>query len=85
MANKRATVRVSVLKAKFNDYLRQGISESERKALCVAIENVLHETGNYQGFNYVDWLEGGADRWRADGEPKDNSKYLGPEYKRFYF
>lgn len=48
-------------------------SENGSKELCHVIETILHETGNYKGFNYQKWINGGR------------TKYFGPEYKRFYY
>lgn len=83
---KRKTIEVENLRRLVNGMLAlDTLSEDNRKSLCVLLDRVLHETGNYRGFNYVDWMNGGANKWRADGEPDNTQPYLGPEYKREYF
>jgi hypothetical protein len=75
--SKRKTIEVSTLKAKINHMLTlDTLTQEYKSALCMLLENVLHDTGNYNGFNYLNWL---------NGEPKDNSKYLGLEYNRVYY
>ena len=68
-----------------------------REGLCVVLEHVLTKTNNYQGFNYLYWIEGGCDEWRKDGQiethPEKNkyiygeigSKYNGCQFARKYY
>ena len=35
----------------------------------------------YSGFKYIDWQNGGYDQWTKDGQPQDNTKYLGDQTK----
>ncbi len=63
------------------------LTQTEKIGYCSILEQVLQETGNYQGFGYIAWENGGHDQWVADGRP-DRSKvdpYLGLEYDRFYY
>ena len=80
----KKTISVDTLRTIINDRIRH-CSEIEAQELCALLETVLHQTGNYKGYNYLDWLEGGCDRWVADGKPENNKKYLGPDHKRLYF
>jgi hypothetical protein len=86
----RKTFDVTAMREAVNRQLaRPEVSEEYRKGMCSILEHVLHETGNYNGYNYVDWLAGGCDRWRADeaeaGRDLDTRPYLGPEYRRVYY
>ena len=56
-----------------------------RNGLSIMLEHILHETGNYHGFNYVEWRNGGCERWREDGSPADNTPYLGDQSRKFYY
>lgn len=86
MARKRSTIKVAALVERVNRMLETAKTDERRQALCVLIESVLHETGGYAGFNYVDWMKGGSDAWRAAGMPEGEAKkrFFGPEYKRCY-
>lgn len=58
-----------------------------RKGVAAVLETILHETGNYAGFNFLDWLRGGYEKWIEAGAPKfpEKAKFLGDESKRVYF
>ena len=62
-----------------------GTPQVAKAYLCTVLENVLHETGNYHGFGYIGWMEGGYQRWKAAGEPEDKEEYRGNEYDRIYY
>lgn len=51
----RKTIAVLELKDKVNGMLKDSVPEMAqgREALCVLMDSVLHETGNYAGFNYL--------------------------------
>jgi hypothetical protein len=86
MAHKRKTIEVAELKARINHMLAHGVNNPEgRKALGSLLSMVLMDTGNYKGFNYLDWLNGGAEHWRNDGEPKDTTPYLGDQSRVEYY
>ena len=67
MARRRSTVPVSVVLRKANSFLRESppkFSEM-REGVASLLETILHETGNYRGFNYLqNSLEGPIDRTR---------------------
>ncbi len=57
-----------------------------RRGVAALVEHVLHQTGNYAGFQYADWHNGGCRRWQEDGRPEGNKDaYLGNETRRIYF
>lgn len=87
MTTSRKTYEVQKLKERINHMLAQNISDDAKVALCIILEGVLHETNNYQGFQYIHWRNGGYEQWMIDGEPgfPEKSKYIGPEYKREYY
>ena len=69
---KRKTVQVADLKAHANHFLaledrdmQDGspcINAQWRQGVCALIEKVLHDTGNYKGFNYHEtYVEGVTD------------------------
>ena len=80
------TMRISEIKNYVNSILEDSkISQESKKEFCVFLENILHSTKNYNGFNFIEWVNGGCDKWREDGRPSDNSKYIGKEYNRIYY
>ncbi len=57
-----------------------------RIALSIFLADLLLKTDNYNGFNYLGWTKGGGyDRWKADGEPKDITPYVGDETRKEYY
>jgi|APSaa5957512576_1039674.scaffolds.fasta_scaffold168570_1 hypothetical protein len=83
----RKTVNVKEYKARINTLLADKRPEYAefRKGLAVALAEALHMTDNYNGFNYVEWMGGGYEQWKADGKPSDNRPYLGDMTRVFYF
>jgi hypothetical protein len=77
MASKRKTYSVNDLTMKVNGYIKAAtISTDEKRALCILIESVLHETGNYQGFSYnFDWNKA-TEEEQNDGA-YDRNYYVG--------
>jgi len=61
------------------------ISQAAKAQLCCFVEEILMETGNYHGFNYLQWMHNGFEQWQADGEPEDRDPYIGQEFDRFYY
>jgi len=60
-------------------------AESARMVLASALSSILHETGNYHGFQHQEWLNGGYARWVEDGEPSNNRPYRGDQTKVTYY
>ena len=62
-----------------------------RLALGVFLSSLLLETGNYHGFNYLEWLhrceheKSGLARWIEDGKPDDTTPYLGDQSRVEYY
>jgi len=58
-------------------------------SLCSILEDVLHNSGNYKGYQSLHWLNGGCNRWEIDGKPDFPMKnhYIngGKEYCRYYY
>ncbi len=55
----RKTIEVETLQKKTNDMLREshGVCKRYRESLCTLLESVLHDTGNYYGFRYLDQFQ----------------------------
>lgn len=86
----RKTVPVAFVLERANLMLRRtDVSDDYREAAAWLLETILHETGNYQGFNYLTWCEeGGVEKWRADGGEEKNlstEPYLGNQTRRVYY
>ena len=55
---KKKTFSVEAFKCSINDRLATSfISDRELQQLCLTLENILHETGNYGGFRYLNKSE----------------------------
>jgi hypothetical protein len=75
---RRKTIKVEVIKKKINAFLSfPDVDQKEKKALCVLLEGVLFDTGNYRGFQHVYWCEKGYQEWVDAGEVE------GPEKNKF--
>jgi len=85
MKRVRKTVRVEDLKDRINNEIRHGVTVEARLTLATVLATILHETGNYKGFNYVEWIEGGHSQWLLDGRPEDKSPYIGDESLVVYY
>ena len=99
--SKRKTIGVEEFKTFVNEQLKRTDEHAMRgnfkSALCVALGEVLHKSGNYNGFTYLYWDEVGYKDWRANGETEvweekklyvlgsANTKYRGDEYARRYY
>ena len=51
----RKTIDVEYVKKFVNDFLLNSGDEQfvERRSYCMILEEILHQTGNYKGFNYL--------------------------------
>jgi len=58
---KRKTVQVEALKDHFNKLIEKSKTLEGRAALCYALSDILHETGNYKGFQYINGWKGVED------------------------
>jgi hypothetical protein len=99
MKNKK-TFDVQVFKQYVNEQLTRTdnyATEGFKSGLCVVLEEILHSTGNYNGYNDLYWLEEGCKKWWDDGQTEvwdekkvyiygtSNSKYGGCKYARRYY
>lgn len=59
MSRKRLTVKVSEVKDLINDMLLNSMDDNKqgREALGTALEKLLMDTGNYEGFKYLNCLD----------------------------
>jgi hypothetical protein len=87
MAHKRKTTDVATALQAANKLLASpNFGPDFRKGVASMLETILWATGQYHGYNFLGWaVEGGCERWRADGCPKDNSSYIGDETRRVYY
>ena len=61
----RKTVEVGTLLRRVNFFLAsENSTADEREVMCTFIEGVLHDTGNYRGYRYLDTdqIEGNGSR-----------------------
>lgn len=82
-------IKIDDLKEHINTYLRHSAPQMKqaRYALSELLENILNNTGNYRGFEYLNWTRnGGYHQWMADGEPDfpEMDNYLGDKSRRRY-
>ncbi len=74
-----------------------GMTTGGRASLCTTIEQILHRTGNYCGFNHLYWSKQGYREWNEAGKPEAypeknlyirggvDSEWKGCEYARRYY
>ena len=81
------TIAVSDVAGRINRMLATGdkISQDAKQILCSLAEEVLMDTDNYKGFEFLRWRHGGCEAWKAAGMPEDKTPFMGPEYDRRYF
>lgn len=102
---KRKTIKFEDFKKWINEQLARtdefALQTPEFKsALCSAYEKFAIDTGNYNGFQYLYWHEGGCEAWIKSGisdcsinwkEKEEyivgpaHSKYRGSQYARMYY
>lgn len=49
----RKTIPVADIKDRINKYLATILSHDAKQGFVVLLESILHDTGNYQGFEYL--------------------------------
>lgn len=81
----RKTVSLRQVIERINGLIETAESDRERRRLMTMAEDFLHLTGQYRGFQYLDWENGGYDRWVADGKPEDNHPYIGNKTRVYYY
>ncbi len=87
---KRKTINVDFVLDEANRQLarKDEVATADFKSgICIIIERILLDTGNYKGFNYNLWSkDGGSEQWFKDGEPDfpEKNKYLYSKYGGCY-
>jgi len=85
----RKTIDIEELKKEANRLLackdNELINKEFREGVITFIEHILKKTGNYKGFIYIEWKNGGCTKWVEDGMPIDNNLYLGDTSRRIYY
>jgi hypothetical protein len=67
---KRKTVEVKWLRELINKKLLSDcLTDQEKQSLALTLEEILHKTGNYNGFSWNYWMEKGFEEWKAAGVP----------------
>lgn len=91
-ANARKTFEVEAFKDWVNERLADdhpSLTQDFKRGLATALERVLHDTGNYAGFQNLYWQEQGYREWKDAGEPgfPEKEQYItgGEEYSRIYY
>jgi hypothetical protein len=88
------TIKVNEITDIINEKLANPVIEQLTKAtLCTFLEDILHKTSNYHGYNYLYWLNHpcGYTQWVKDGEPgfPEKEKYITnnkkEEFSRVYY
>ena len=87
----RKTFDVNKLVEKANTILSKGSTKDERQGIILLVESILHETGNYKGFNYLktsDVPDGELPgiHTNSDGSlPTDIDPFDNTDHTRIYF
>lgn len=84
----RKTIEVAYVRNRVNAILANGnATQDMKKGVALMLESILQKTGNYNGYNYTAWLNGGCEKWRKEtgGGSANTSAYLGKEYDRIYY
>ena len=91
---KRKTIEIEKLLQEANKLLaiietednKQWINQEMKSGICTLLEYALHESGNYHGFNYNEWMNrGGCEAWnkendKANGEQQSIDPELYPKH-----
>lgn len=73
----RKTINVSKVKDWANNCLGNDmLSIDEKKGIVHALCHVLHETGNYSGFGYIDSFDVNDPEFEVDGRKAWRRKYF---------
>lgn len=104
MAKQRKKITFEV--EKFKNHINEQLARTDdfaingdgfKSGLCAALERVLFDTGNYQGYQNLYWQEIGYNAWVEAGKPEEwekkkkyilgliNTKYGGSDYARRYY
>ena len=78
------TIKVSKVLEFANEQLKREdhvATQSFKRGITVLLEKILLSTDNYEGFNFIPWLEGRYEDWMEAGQPEGPRDY----YSRKYF
>ena len=75
---KRKTIEIEKLKIEANRMMAldnsRWMNNDIKQGIARLIEYALHETDNYSGFNYNEWLNrGGCEKWRKENDEANKS------------
>lgn len=68
-----------ILVAKMNETIAACPLPEARQNLINSFTSLLFNLNDYKGFNYVDWVNGGFQKWITAGKPEDNKPFIGDE------
>jgi hypothetical protein len=94
MASSKKNFNVQQFKVWINQQLKRTdefATDKFKSGLCIALEHVLQQTGQYKGYNDNYWQEKGFREWLAAGQPdfpeKDRFIYgpTGQKFNRHYY
>ena len=78
----RKTIEVEFVKNRVNEMLANSTcSPKERRAMAIVLDIILHETGNYRGFRYLQL----DSQYREDWVATVNAGTLNDELRGRYF
>ena len=79
------TIKVKELIIEINRILSlDNIDQSEKKALCYILENILLKTKNYKGYLYPELFTPQCTQWKKDNPDKQLSEYIKNDFNREY-
>jgi len=84
----RKTIEVAkVLETANKLFANTEISQEEKSGVSALLEEILHATNQYKGFNDIYWRKTGYRLWVEAGKPDfpEKKKFMGPEWDRFYY
>jgi hypothetical protein len=61
---------------KANDLILVAPTAEARRQIQNIVSTLLLAAGAYDGFQYIQWLNGGYDKWVAAGKPKDTMQFV---------
>lgn len=57
-----------------NELLASSIPQSAKSTICLMVENLLHASNCYGGFNNLHWIHSGCKAWLNAGKPEKNKE-----------
>jgi hypothetical protein len=75
----RKTIARAKLIAQLNKQIAEAPSVEQRLSLQMTFSTLLNAMGCCRGFGYVEWNNGGYEKWRDAGRPDDNREFFGDQ------